>query len=841
MKTETYAKLLVSIAIATFFLAKSGFPQDTVRFSEGLMVRSSFSMDRSNFTTDPIAYSFIDGSAEHPREGHVAYAIPDDIWKAMTEQASSNPSRRMLPIDRESKWERATVDKDGYFSSRGFWGFNSGLYLEYNSPKAITMLLVARGNTLSIINGIPLEGDLYDFGYSIRPVRISKGINRLYFTSGRFQKVKVMLIKPKASVMLTDIDMTLPDIITDEQVVRYGAVQVINTQPKDLKGYALRITLNGAVETTKLPMLAHENTCKFPFLIPPQGAIDANEVQSDLALLDPSGKEVDRISITFKIKTFDKTHDRTFISSIDGSVQYYSITPGGTRNPGEALFLSVHGAGVEARGQARAYKPKDWGDLIAATNRRPYGFAWEDWGRIDALEVLAEGKKLFSPDLSRVYLTGHSMGGHGTWYLGATYPSYFAAIAPSAGYADLLRYTTRPAMQNPSPAASMMLRAGNPTRTVSLSRNYLHYGVYVFHGDADETVPVEQARDMRKLLGTFHPNFVYYEYPGGKHWISDESVDWKPIFDYFKRHTIPAEKSVLKLEFYTANPGVSSTSNWLTIAQQESPLELSGANISIDTTGNQVLGVTQNIALLSLNSTSMAVRFPLKVSLDSIELTVGQPSLDGKIWLQKADGKWIVGEKPKADAKNPARNGTFKDAFRNTMVFVYGTGGTPAENDWLYARARLDASTFGYRGNGRVEIIPDRAFNPELYSHRNVIIYGNSANNSAWGKVLRGCPVEVSSGYVKVDGRRIDGDDLTCFFVYPRAGSDVASVGVVASTGLKGLKSSYSNQYFNSGTAFPDLTIVSSAVAIKGYDAVICTGFFGNDWTVKHGDFYWKE
>lgn len=771
----------------------------------------------------------------------MAYAIPDDIWKAMTEQASSNPSRRMLPIDRESKWERATVDKDGYFSSRGFWGFNSGLYLEYNSPKAITMLLVARGNTLSIINGIPLEGDLYDFGYSIRPVRISKGINRLYFTSGRFQKVKVMLIKPKASVMLTDIDMTLPDIITDEQVVRYGAVQVINTQPKDLKGYALRITLNGAVETTKLPMLAHENTCKFPFLIPPQGAIDANEVQSDLALLDPSGKEVDRISITFKIKTFDKTHDRTFISSIDGSVQYYSITPGGTRNPGEALFLSVHGAGVEARGQARAYKPKDWGDLIAATNRRPYGFAWEDWGRIDALEVLAEGKKLFSPDLSRVYLTGHSMGGHGTWYLGATYPSYFAAIAPSAGYADLLRYTTRPAMQNPSPAASMMLRAGNPTRTVSLSRNYLHYGVYVFHGDADETVPVEQARDMRKLLGTFHPNFVYYEYPGGKHWISDESVDWKPIFDYFKRHTIPAEKSVLKLEFYTANPGVSSTSNWLTIAQQESPLELSGANISIDTTGNQVLGVTQNIALLSLNSTSMAVRFPLKVSLDSIELTVGQPSLDGKIWLQKADGKWIVGEKPKADAKNPARNGTFKDAFRNTMVFVYGTGGTPAENDWLYARARLDASTFGYRGNGRVEIIPDRAFNPELYSHRNVIIYGNSANNSAWGKVLRGCPVEVSSGYVKVDGRRIDGDDLTCFFVYPRAGSDVASVGVVASTGLKGLKSSYSNQYFNSGTAFPDLTIVSSAVAIKGYDAVICTGFFGNDWTVKHGDFYWKE
>ena len=32
------------------------------------------------------------------------------------------------------------------------------------------------------------------------------------------------------------------------------------------------------------------------------------------------------------------------------------------------------------------------------------------------------------------------MGGHGTWYLGVTYPDKFAAIAPCAGYPDLLGY-----------------------------------------------------------------------------------------------------------------------------------------------------------------------------------------------------------------------------------------------------------------------------------------------------------------------------------------------------------------------------------------------------------------
>ncbi len=134
-------------------------------------------------------------------------------------------------------------------------------------------------------------------------------------------------------------------------------------------------------------------------------------------------------------------YSQTFISNIDGSLQYYAVTPQtpAAQTP-SALFLSVHGAGVEAIGQARAYKQKDWGTLVAATNRRPRGFNWEDWGRLDALEVLSIAKEKFKPDPQRIYLTGHSMGGHGTWFLGATYPDMWAAIAPCAGYPTLKGY-----------------------------------------------------------------------------------------------------------------------------------------------------------------------------------------------------------------------------------------------------------------------------------------------------------------------------------------------------------------------------------------------------------------
>ena len=57
-------------------------------------------------------------------------------------------------------------------------------------------------------------------------------------------------------------------------------------------------------------------------------------------------------------------------------------------------------------------------------------------------------------------------------------------------------------------------------------------GVYVLHGDADDNVPVSQARQMREVLGTFHPDFSYHEQPGAGHWWGSACVDWPPLFAF---------------------------------------------------------------------------------------------------------------------------------------------------------------------------------------------------------------------------------------------------------------------------------------------------------------------
>src|SRR5205823_11470235 len=171
-------------------------------------------------------------------------------------------------------------------------------------------------------------------------------------------------------------------------------------------------------------------------------------------------------------------------------------------------------------------------------NRRPYGFDWEDWGQLAALEVLELAKQRLKPDPRRVYLTGHSMGGHGTWHLGVTYPDRFAAIGPSAGWVSFWSYAGARRAEKPSPVQDMLQCCTAPSDTLALAANLATEGVYVLHGDKDDNVPVEQARLMKKHLEAFHKDLQYHEEPGAGHWWGKDKVpgtacvSWPPMLDF---------------------------------------------------------------------------------------------------------------------------------------------------------------------------------------------------------------------------------------------------------------------------------------------------------------------
>jgi hypothetical protein len=99
--------------------------------------------------------------------------------------------------------------------------------------------------------------------------------------------------------------------------------------------------------------------------------------------------------------------------------------------------------------------------------------------------------------------------------------------------------------------------------------------------------------------------------------------------------------------------------------------------------------------------------------------------------------------------------------------------------------------------------------------------------------------VLVKEGSVKVADEEIAGGDLAALFVYPRAGSDTACVGVVAGTGPAGIRLTERLPYFVSGVAYPDLTVLAASTLVDGLAGIRLAGFFGNDWSVERGT--WAE
>jgi predicted esterase len=819
----------VCIALMFTFFASGAAAQKTYPLTSGLTIRATANYNRAALYQDPIAYAIYKGTLTMPEEG-------------------ANLAGSKTGTD--AKWTKITADTANRFRMRG--GEGTYTYFTYDSPTAQTAVLNIQGNSAVFVNGEPHMGDPYRFGWMNVVVKLKKGRNDFFVRGGMLQGGLTLPAKP---VSLEVKDLTAPFIVPGQSAAKLkAAVVVVNTSNVALKGLQLvskiiyrtnelspnmiaTSEVDGKQTTSILQMVPANSTRKVYF------EFDGGDIQfkgfNECALtLLQDGRKLDSATIKIESTLKGAKYSETFVSAIDGSLQYYSVAPQvGGQKDGAALFFSVHGAGVEAINQVRAYKSKDWGNLVSPTNRRPRGFNWEDWGRIDAMEVLNIAKKEFKPDPQHIYLTGHSMGGHGTWFLGATYPDKWAAIAPCAGYPTLKTYGSADGVvpdTSSTDFGKLLLSASNQSDVPKLVQNYKQVGVYILHGDADETVPIAFARQMRQLLAPFHPDVSYYEYPGGSHWYSDESVDWKPIFDLFKWHTIPVDTAVSNIDFTTASPGISASNHWATIYQQVVPFQYSRMKLSSSKKYASISGTLDNVALLKLSLASFASGKAISISLDGFDAVKYTTKTDNdSIFLKKVDKAWKLVAQPDLHEKGPHRNGTFKDGFNKNMLYVYATSGTAQEQAWALAKARYDAESWYYRGNGAFDIISDKEYSKAKYAGRNVVLIGNAITNSAWKTLLADCPVSVTSGAVKVGAKQFTGTDLATYFVWPIAGTAGNSVSVIAGTGIEGMQATNANQYFTGGSGFADVMVFRLGMLKDGIGRVEHAGFFDNQWKIQ--------
>ncbi|MAE77407.1 MAG: alpha/beta hydrolase [Planctomycetes bacterium] len=744
-----------------------------------------------------------------------------------------------LPDGKELAWKAAKLAKGTVSAQRGGYAF-----CIVESATAQAVLLTARGHSMVYLNGAPRGGNPYRAGWFEIPVQLQQGRNEFLFRCGR-GAIQPSFRPAKAGITFGKHDRTIPDLIAGAPADAWVGLRLLNATTEWKHKVWVQVAGEGPAFST-ITNVPPMSSCKVGVLLKVKpGAVGLASFKLELrgtGVLDTTEVTLKRTDRTDRLR-------RTFVSAADGSVQYYAVSPATrtvTYDVKPALVLTCHGAGVEGSRQAACYAPKPWCHVVAPTNRRPFGFDWEDWGRLDAMEVLRDALDHYDVDERRIYLTGHSMGGHGTWHLGATFPSQWAAIGPSAGWASFWSYSSARNWKDPTPMQQLLRRAASSSDTLALARNYVQHGVYILHGDKDDNVPVREARAMRKLLGEFHKDLQWHEQPGAGHWWNDSDepgtgcVDWQPMFDFFARRRRPAVDEVRFVDFTTVNPAVSSQAHWAVIEQQEEQNAPSRVEIRFDPHKRRFTGKTDNVVQLRLETGHMPAGKNVAVRLDGGELDVEWAKAKSGIRLAKTAVGWAAAPPPSL-AKGPHRYGPFKHAFANRFVCVVGTGGSPVEQGLTLAKARYDSDTFWYRGNGSVEIVRDTNFDPLAYEGRSVILYGRRDTNAGWDQVLKGCPVEVTAGAVRIGKREVKGDDLACLFCWPRHGEKRALVGVVTGTGVAGMRLADRLPYFVSGVHYPDVFVAGPDILSNGTAGVRAAGFFGLDWSVDKGKIVWRD
>ena len=144
---------------------------------------------------------------------------------------------------------------------------------------------------------------------------------------------------------------------------------------------------------------------------------------------------------------------------------------------------------------------------------------WHGAGGRAALAALDSAIVEFSGDRSRIYLTGYSAGGNGSWYLASQHPERFAAVVVVCGFASEFRGTTTGILY-PSLATTT-----HADPFAAVAHRVARLPVWMFHGDADKIVPVTESRGMFSALEAAGANVQYTELPGVAH------DAWNPAYD----------------------------------------------------------------------------------------------------------------------------------------------------------------------------------------------------------------------------------------------------------------------------------------------------------------------
>jgi len=432
----------------------------------------------------------------------------------------------------------------------------------------------------------------------------------------------------------------------------------------------------------------------------------------------------------------------TFFSDVDDTEQPYGLYLPRDYNPRKKypLVVSLHGAGSNHRlnlrrvfgmsnaggenaVEATRYFPalKDVGFIVISPFARGT-MGYQCLAEKDVYDALDDARRRFSIDEDRIYLTGLSMGGGGTLWMGLTRPDLWAAIAPVC----------------PAP----------PADAAALAPNALNLPVHIHQGGADPVVKPEGTRDWVQKLKDLGTDVGYTEYPGVQHNSWENAYKDAAIFDWFakfKRIRFPD-----RVRFVTSRYKYDGA-YWIRIDRLTPGIlatvdaKFTGPN-KIEIAASKLGGLTLRLA----GHPRFSAKRPLEVTIGG--RTISAKAAAGDVSLSLQDGAWSV-EKYKAPAgslepgapafrasgasagaKTKGLEGPLGEVLAGRHVYVYGTAGNPSREETQARRDVASKAADWSSARGRLMVFPraiaDRDVRPSDLVSSNFILFGTRETNT---------------------------------------------------------------------------------------------------------------
>lgn len=468
---------------------------------------------------------------------------------------------------------------------------------------------------------------------------------------------------------------------------------------------------------------------------------------------------------------------RGYVSKLDGSVQPYGLIVPASFKPGNKpmrLDFWLHGrsdtlselAFLEGRLKGSSeFLPADTFVL------HPYGRfmnAFKFAGEVDVFEGLEHVAKHYPIDRNRLAMRGFSMGGAGTWHLGAHHADRWAAVNPGAGFVDVKNYQKLGDKLDTIPWWEQKL--WNLYDPLACPINLVSTTLVAYSGEDDgqkaaaDLMEAALAKEGVKMTHIIGPKTGHKYEPEAKKVVGGlvDAAAAKGVSHQPKKVTLVTHS----LKFNKAH--------WVTINAMEKHWEPARVEAEMVTPGKYSIKTT-NVSELTIHNKTEKLIFRIDIDGQGIGIRVsaGDDKGDykyGDLTLSKQNGKWNLAKvRPEDLAKRHNLQGPIDDAFMDSFLFVKPTGQpmNPQVGKWVDTELKEAAFHWHrfFRGNAPTK--DDSAVSDDDLKNNNLVLWGDPSSNQQLAKIADKLPIKWTAKGIEVGGKTYDAAKHVPVLIYP--------------------------------------------------------------------------